>query len=259
MRPVRANVRKSRLFATMTGMDSGGARAVPRGQVIRNQRIGVVLVDDHAMVVEGLAALLGAQEDLEVLGTAGTVADALALVGSCRPDVVVMDFHLPDGDGADATTEILRRHAGARVVMFSGEGGEEALARALEAGCSGFIPKDFSSEKVASAIRAAHRGESVIPTEVLARFVHHLREPVSAEAPRLTEHELALLRLLARGDSLEAIHKALVLSEHTVRDEVQAVFAKLGAHSRLEAVAIAVRDGIIPLGPGPGADGAAPR
>ncbi len=231
-------------------MDDHGSRAAPRTHIIRSVHIDVAIVDDHAMLVEGLSTLLDAEPDLEVVGTAGTVADALELVGAHRPNVVVMDFNLPDGDGASATAEILRRWPETKVVMFSAAGSEDLFARAVEAGCSGFVPKDQSSRQIASAIRAAHRGESVMPTDVLAALLSRLRRPAPIDRSGLTARELEVLGLLAQGMSTEQIRAELFLSENTVRNHIQRVLSKLGAHSKLEAVAAAVRDGIVSIDPG---------
>jgi DNA-binding NarL/FixJ family response regulator len=209
--------------------------------------IRVAVVDDHAMVAEGLSSLLAEEPDLEVVGTAPSVAEAMDLIEQSRPDVVLIDYRLPDGDGASAAAEILRRWPATRVILLSASGGEELLARALEAGCSGFLAKDRSGEEVAAAVRAAYRGESLIPTEALTGLLDRLRRPSGRPGGELSARELEVLRLLARGTSTEAISEQLFLSEHTVRNHVRNILSKLGAHSKLEAVSIAARDGIVSL------------
>lgn len=209
--------------------------------------IRVAVVDDHAMVAEGLAMLLGGQEDLDVVGTAASVREGLELVERTRPHVVLLDYRLPDGDGASATSEILRRWPGTKVVMLSAAGSDELLARAIEAGCSGFLPKDRGADEVATAVRAAWRGESLIPTAVLAGLLGRLRRSTQGRAGELTPRELEVLRLLAKGMSTEGITSALFLSGHTVRNHVRNILNKLGAHSKLEAVALAARDGLVSL------------
>jgi len=208
-------------------------------------RIGIV--DDHAMVAEGLRVLLSEQPDLEVVGTASTVAGAIELVDRYQPHVVLMDYRLPDGDGAYATAAILKQWPTTKVVMLSAVGGDELLARSIESGCSGFLPKDRGGEEVVSAVRAAFRGESLIPTSVLSGLLDRLRRAPKGKSGELTQRELEVLRLLAKGMSTEGISVLLFLSEHTVRNHVRNILAKLGAHSKLEAVAVAARDGIISL------------
>jgi DNA-binding NarL/FixJ family response regulator len=161
--------------------------------------------------------------------------------------VLLLDYRLPDGDGATAATEILRRWPSTKVVMLSAAGGDELLARSIEAGCSGFLPKDRSGHEVVSAVRAAYRGESLIPTSVLVGLLDRLRRAPQGKAGDLTQREFEVLRLLAKGMSTEGISSLLFLSEHTVRNHVRNILAKLGAHSKLEAVAVAARDGIISL------------
>jgi len=211
------------------------------------ERIRVGIVDDHAMVAEGLGVLLREQRDLEIVGIAATVAEAIELVDRRHPHVLLLDYRLPDGDGATAATEILRRWPSTKVVMLSAAGGDELLARSIEAGCSGFLPKDRSGQEVVSAVRAAYRGESLIPTAVLVGLLDRLRRAPQGKAGDLTHREFEVLRLLAKGMSTEGISSLLFLSEHTVRNHVRNILAKLGAHSKLEAVAVAARDGIITL------------
>jgi DNA-binding NarL/FixJ family response regulator len=213
------------------------------------RRVRVVVVDDHAMVAQGLAALLEQQDDLTVVGIALGARQSLSVVGETRPDVVRVDYRLPDGDGASVAAEILRRWPETRVVMLSAGGSEtdDLLARAVEAGCSGFLAKERSAAEVVSAVRAAARGESLIPTAALAGLLGRLRRSPKHGTGDLTARELEVLRMLAKGMSTQQIRQELYLSEHTVRNHVRNILAKLGAHSKLEAVALAARKGIVTL------------
>jgi DNA-binding NarL/FixJ family response regulator len=204
-----------------------------------------VIVDDHRMVAEGLARVISDEDDIELAGVAGTVADALALVDRETPHVVLMDFHLPDGDGAEATEKILQRWPQMKVLLLSGSGTDDLLARSIEAGCSGFLDKTRPTGDIVAGIRAADRGESVVRVEELAGLLAKLSAVRNDD--HLTTRELEVLRLLARSHSTEAMAKELFLSLHTVRNHVQNILTKMGAHSKLEAVAIAVRDGILRL------------
>ena len=207
--------------------------------------IRVVIIDDHEMLVQGLRAALGAESDIEVVASAGTVEEGCAKVRMHAPDVVLMDYELPDGDGAQATERIKSDVPSVQVVMVTSFDDEAILVRAIEAGCSGFITKHKAIGEVASAVRAAHLGEALISPSMLARLLPRLRRKEQGHGVDLTPREMEILRFLAEGLSNAAIAERLVLSLHTVRNHVQNVIGKLGAHSKLEAVATAVREGIL--------------
>jgi two-component system response regulator DevR len=162
-----------------------------------------------------------------------------------EPDVVLMDYELPDGDGAVATERIKAEVPATQVVMVTSFDDETVLVRAIEAGCSGFITKHKAIQEVSSAVRAAHAGEALISPSMLARLLPRLRQNPRGLGADLTPREVEVLKLLADGVSNQQIAEKLVLSMHTVRNHVQNVITKLGAHSKLEAVATAVREGII--------------
>jgi DNA-binding NarL/FixJ family response regulator len=229
----------------ITGLVEPSGEVSP--QKVAGERIRVGIVDDHAMVAEGLGILLREQHDLEIVGIAATVAEAIELVERRHPHVLLLDYRLPDCDGPTAATEILRRWPSTKIVMLSAVGGDELLARSIEAGCSGFLPKDRSGRDVVSAVRAAYRGESLIPTLVLSGLLDRLRRTPQRKAGDLSLREFEVLCLVAKGMSTDGISSLLLLSEHTVRNHVRNILAKLGAHSKLEAVAVAARDGIISL------------
>lgn len=206
--------------------------------------VKVVIVEDHAMVAEGLAAALAADPALQVVGTAGTLRAGVAMVDDVRPDVVLMDLLLPDGDGAAATQEILRVNPQTRVVLITSASGDDIIGRAIEAGCSGLLSKTEPVANVRSAIHRAGAGEAVFVAEDLLGLVGRLRSPREPVAA-LTEREQEVLEMLAQGSTTQSIAAALVLSLHTVRNHVRNVLAKLGAHSRLEAVSLALRAGLV--------------
>ncbi|HEX7442494.1 MAG TPA: response regulator transcription factor [Acidimicrobiales bacterium] len=206
----------------------------------------LLIVEDHALVAQGLVALLETEDDIDIVGTASTATAALEMVRELQPDVVLMDFHLPDGDGASTTTLIKADFPATHVVILTGEADDAMLARAIEAGCSGLLSKEGRIEETTSALRAAARGEVVISPRQLVTLLDRMqrrREP----AHDLTERELEVLRLVAAGTSTDAIASRLFISTHTVRNHVRNILAKLHAHSKLEAVAIAARDGLITL------------
>ncbi|HEX3607057.1 MAG TPA: response regulator transcription factor [Candidatus Dormibacteraeota bacterium] len=211
-----------------------------------DKRIRVLLVDDHAMVAEGFRRLLDATGDIEVVAMASTAVAAAEAAVEHRPDVVLMDYRLPDGPGTAAAARIRAEVPGARVIMLTGSDEPDALRAALAAGCVGYLEKTGPLDRLPAAIRAAAAGESVISPHHLAQLS---AEP-AAPAPRhllLTRRELEILRLVAEGMSNQMIADAAVVSIHTVRTHIQAILEKVGAHSKLEAVTIARRQGL--LGP----------
>ena len=209
-----------------------------------DQPIKVAIVEDHAMVAEGLVAALAADPDLLVVGTAGTVRDGLAMICDTRPDVVLMDLMLPDGDGAAATVQIRATAPNARVVLITSASGHDIIGRAIDAGCSGLLSKTEPVANVRSAIHRAGAGEAVFVPEDLLNLVDRLNQGSQSWAT-LTDRERQVLELLAEGFTTQRIAADLVLSLHTVRNHVRNVLMKLGAHTRLEAVTIALREGLI--------------
>lgn len=211
----------------------------------------VLVVDDHRMFAESLVRLLTDEGDIDVVGVATSGAEAGVLAREHQPDVVVLDYQLPDLAGPTAVALVRDAAADARIVMLTGYADEAALATAIEAGCSGFVTKDKAAEDLISTVRAATTGDASIPTALLASLVPRLsRERAPTIGADLTAREREVLELLADGRSTDAIGDALFVSRNTVRNHTQSVIRKLGAHSKLEAVAIATRAGLV----GPAAD-----
>jgi DNA-binding NarL/FixJ family response regulator len=208
-------------------------------------KIRVAVVDDHSVTAEGLARILSAQNDIEVVGTAGTIADALMLINVEAPHVVLMDYLLPDGNGGEAAEQVLARWPETKVLMLTGSDVPEILSLAFDAGCVGFLSKDRPWEDVVAAVRAAAKGEPVIRLDELEGLFQRLKLPAQVEPQSLTSRELEVLRRLARAESTSVIAAKMFLSTHTVRNHISNILVKLGAHSRLEAIAIAVRGDII--------------
>jgi DNA-binding NarL/FixJ family response regulator len=196
-----------------------------------------MLVDDHQMVAHSLRAILEQEADIDVVAVSGSVAEAMVDVASARPDVILMDYFLADGDGVTATTRIKQDHPEIKVILLTGSDDPLALQRAVDAGCVGFLDKAGPLDDLAAAVRVAVAGHVVISAEDLAQLI-----PGRAKSPAaLTKREREILHLVAEGMTNQAIAAELVLSVHTVRTHVQTVLTKLGAHSKLEAVAIAKR------------------
>ena len=217
-----------------------GARDVPP-----EERIRVLVCDDHRVVAEGLAMLLEAQPDIEVVGVTGTVAGVCELAASLRPDVVLMDYALPDGDGVAATAAIKAARPEVKVVMLTSFVDVDVLVAAIDAGCAGFVTKHKAADELTTAVRLAAAGEALVSPDMMARLLPRLRPSYHGVGSDLTPREREVLGLLAQGQSKEAIAQRLFLSANTVRNHIQNILGKLGAHSRLEAVATATREGLI--------------
>jgi DNA-binding NarL/FixJ family response regulator len=193
---------------------------------------------------------LGAQPDFTVAGTATSLAEARALVVSAAPDVVLLDHRLPDGLGVDAIGDLKRLRPSVDVVVLTAAAEDAMLVTATEAGCAGFILKTSPLDELVAAVRTAAAGEISVSSELLARLLNRLQQQHSGPVTDLTARELEILQLIAEGLTNGAIATRLFISVNTVRNHVQGVLSKLGAHSKLEAISIAIRDGMIdPPGP----------
>jgi DNA-binding NarL/FixJ family response regulator len=207
--------------------------------------VRVAIVDDHHMFAESLSHVLALDPDLDVVGVARDGTAGLELVERSQPDVALVDYRLPDRDGVALTSDIKAAHPGVHVVMLTALRDERVLVDAIEAGVSGFLTKDLAVEDVVGAVRAAAAGEVLIPPDLLARLLPRLAPTGEAIGIDLTNRERELLQRVAQGGTNKAIAHELHLSVNTIRNYVQALLTKLGAHSKLEAVAIATRAGLI--------------
>lgn len=203
--------------------------------------IRILIVDDHPAIRVGLAAILSAQPDLDVVAEVGDVPEALALCERERPDLVLMDLRLPGGGGANATLTIRARWPETRVLIVTTYNHDADIQRALQAGACGCVLKDNTSAGFLAAVRAAHRGEKVLPPDMATR----LRERLHSK--ELTPRELEVLRLLVTGMSNKEISSKLAIGEESVKTHLSGVFLKLGAADRTQAAIEAVRQGIVHL------------
>jgi DNA-binding NarL/FixJ family response regulator len=197
------------------------------------------------MVADSLARALGAQADMEVVGVEETAAGAERAARRDRPDVVLMDYRLQEGDGLAATLAVKAVHPAAQVVMVTSMEGEDIVVAAVEHGCAGYLLKSSPLPEVLEAVRAVARGESTISPAVLRRVLPRLRRDYQRVGATLTGREKEVLALLADGLANAAIASHLGLSVNTIRNHVQNVLMKLNAHSKLEAVAVAAREGLL--------------
>jgi DNA-binding NarL/FixJ family response regulator len=215
--------------------------------------IGVLIVDDHAVVRRGLLAFLASEPGLEVVGTADGGTQALERIVQLdaegrRPGVVVMDLKMSPVDGIETTRDIRARYTDVEVVVLTSFGEDERVHAALEAGASGYLLKDADADEVVAAIRAAHRGELQLDPGVARRLMSSLRVGGRDEAAELTARELEVLTLVGAGKANKEIATELEISERTARTHVSNILRKLGLGSRTQAALWAVREGIVDVG-----------
>ena len=202
----------------------------------------VLLVDDHDLIRDGLTGVFSAQADMEVLGAAATVAEAIRLFDELRPQVVVTDLQLQDGTGLDVVRHIRRTDSRAGLVVLTMHSGDEQIFAAMEAGASAFVGKDAPSSEVVKAARHA----AVSPRSFLcAGLAQAMMRRASGESTRLSDREHHVLLLLADGLSAAEIAPRLHLSESTVKSHVAKIYQKLGAANRAQALVTAMRIGLL--------------
>jgi two-component system response regulator DevR len=195
----------------------------------------VLIVEDHQVVAEGLAALINDQKDMTVIGHAASVADSIAKVAELKPDLVLVDFRLTDGTGADAATGIRQLRPETRLIFLTREDSDAARFAALEAGASAFIHKSRAAQDVVDAIRTVAEGGTLFTPRSIAQLLNSRRE-IEAQLERLTSREKEVLRLMAEGISSREIASKLGISYTTVRTHIRSLGSKLGVHSKLEAI-----------------------
>ena len=203
--------------------------------------IRILSVDDHPLLREGIAMLIENQPDMVLVAQAATGREAIEQFRQHRPDVTLMDLRLPDISGIDALIAIRSESPHACVVMLTTFEGDVEIQRALEAGARGYLLKTAPAKELVEVIRQTHAGKKHIPTEVAAQLVEHMGDEA------LTAREVEVLKYLAEGNRNKDIGERLFISEETVKVHIKHIMEKLGANDRTQAVAIAVRRGIIQL------------
>lgn len=203
----------------------------------------VLLVDDHEVVREGLRAMLDAVEDIEVVGTAATAAEAVRRVGFDDPEIVVLDVRLPDGSGVEVCREIRERFPEVKVLILTSFADEEALMSAIIAGAAGYVLKRIKGQDLVESIRRVGRGESLLDPDMTERLFRRLRgdEPEDPVLARLSPQERTILEHIAEGQTNRQIAEAMFLAEKTVKNYVSNMLAKMGMHRRSEAAAYMAR------------------
>ena len=199
----------------------------------------VLVVDDHPLLRAGIAAVIGGETDMTLVGEASTGREAVACFEQLQPDVTVMDLQMPDLDGVAATAAIVERWPDARILMLSTYRGDAQAFRALKAGASGYMLKSTVRTELLDALRAVHAGRRYIPPEIAAELAEHMIDSA------LSMRELEVLKRVAAGNSNRDVANLLCLSEDTVKSHMKNISSKLGARDRTHAVMIAVKRGII--------------
>ncbi|GAC1656182.1 MAG: response regulator transcription factor [Acidobacteriaceae bacterium] len=203
--------------------------------------IRIMIVEDHHVVRQGLAALIGTVPDMQVVAQASDGQQAVAMFSQHRPDITLMDLRLPKLGGVDAITAIRKDHPQARIIVLTTFDGDEDIYRALQAGARGYLLKDMFGDELMDAIRIVHSGKTRIPAEIAERLAERMG------GPELTQRELEVLKLVVKGMSNKEIGTALFISEATVKTHLNNILSKMGVSDRTQAATSAIQRGIIHL------------
>ena len=232
-------------------ISSAEAAAVPR---VVADPIRVLVVDDHALFRRGLEMVLAHEADIDIVGEASDGTEAVDQAAALLPDIVLMDVQMPKRSGIDACTAIKDVVPSAKIVMLTVSEDEADLYEAIKAGASGYLLKEISIEEVATGLRAVAGGQSLISPSMAAKLLTEFStmrkrgdDRQQVPAPRLTERELDVLKLVARGLNNRAIATQLFISENTVKNHIRNILDKLQLHSRMEAVVYAVREKLLEI------------
>ena len=209
-----------------------------------NRPIRVLLVDDHQLLTGALSQMLSRESDIIVAGVAGSVAEAKAMARE-RLDVVLMDYRLPDGTGAEATRAIKARWPAARVVMLTALTDDETVLESIQAGADGYLTKDRAIDEVVSAVRAAYAGETLLPRSVIVGIAQRVAAARERGTERRQIEPLTPREALTEGLATPEICERLYIAPNTLRTHVQNIMGKLRVHSKLEAVAFALRHRLV--------------
>jgi DNA-binding NarL/FixJ family response regulator len=212
--------------------------------------IRILIADDHPVVRDGLAAMLGTQPDFQIAGQADTGDEVLRQAAALRPDVILLDLEMPGMDGVAALRQLRAADPGMRAIVLTAYDSDELIVGALEAGAQGYLLKGAPREEIFQAIRIVHSGGSLLQPVVASKLLRQLSSQAGRQAAgsaTLTRREREVLRLLAQGKSNREVAAALVVSERTAKFHVSSLMGKLGATNRTEAVSIAAQRGLIAL------------
>ena len=204
-------------------------------------KVRVLIADDHAVVRDGLVAMIGKWSEMAVIGEAQNGLEAVELWQQHRPDVALLDLRMPLLDGVGAIVEIRKTDDSARIILLTTFDGDEDIYRGIRAGAKAYLLKDAPRDEILDAIRKVHRGETFVPPSIAAKLAERVG------GVELTEREMTVLRALATGQSNKQIGHSLFISEATVKAHLKSIFAKLNVLSRTEAIAAAAHRGMVRL------------
>ena len=233
---------------------SPGSGAASQDESARTDPIRTMIVDDHALFRRGLEMVLEGEADIELVGQASDGAEAVEKAAESLPDIVLMDIRMPRSNGIEACRAMKEAAPSAKIVILTISDEEEDLFEAIRAGASGYLLKDIPLDEVADTVRAVHGGQSLINPSMAGKLLTEFaalarrddeERAQEVPAPRLTEREMQVLKLVARGMNNRDIAKELFISENTVKNHVRNILEKLQIHSRMEAVMVAVREKLI--------------
>jgi DNA-binding NarL/FixJ family response regulator len=235
---------------------SPASSAVPPDASSRADPIRTMIVDDHALFRRGLEMVLDEERDIELVGQASDGTEAVEKAAESLPDIVLMDIRMPRSSGIEACRAMKEAAPSAKIIILTISDEEEDLFEAIRAGASGYLLKDIPLDEVADTVRAVHGGQSLINPSMAGKLLTEFaalakRDEEDADraqevpAPRLTDREMQVLKLVARGMNNRDIAKELFISENTVKNHVRNILEKLQIHSRMEAVMVAVREKLI--------------
>lgn len=200
--------------------------------------IRVLIVDDHAVVQQGLIAIIDEESDMNVVGQAHNGIEAIALFRQEQPDITLMDLRMPQMDGVEAITALCAEFNTARIIVLTTYDGDEDIYRGLRAGAKGYLLKDSKPSELRTAIRTVHDGQQYIPPHVGAKLVQRMNNP------ELTDRELEVLQLIAQGLSNSEISATLTITESTVKSNINRILSKLGVKDRTQAAIVALKRGL---------------
>ena len=212
------------------------------------QKIKVMIVDDHAILRDGIRALLGLHDDVEIIGEASEGKEAVEKALELEPDVVVMDIAIPGMDGLEATRRIKKKNSKVQILVLTQHDNKEYVLSSIKAGAAGYVPKRAMGSELVSAIRAVYRGESFLYPSAAAALIDDYRQQAEVEPyDRLTSREREILTLIADGHSSRQIAEMLYISLKTVQGHRTKIMEKLDIHNRAELVKYALRKGLISI------------
>ncbi len=219
-----------------------------------DERIRILIADDHELFRRGLRMVLEDEDDIEVVGEAGDGKTAVQIVRDEAPDVVVMDVRMPVLSGIDAARQMKEENPSVKVLMLTISDDEDDLYQAIKAGANGYLLKEISIDEIGNAVRSVHGGQSLISPSMASKLLNEFASMIKKEeekaqvpTPRLTPREMEVLQHVAQGMNNREIAKALFISENTVKNHVRNILEKLHLHSRMEAVVYAVREKLLEI------------